>query len=274
MVRKTEQPLDSNLSVMAFYDALAPEYDEMTGFQKRFVHEKPFFRLLVEKFGIRTALDAGCGTGFHSFLLAQLGVDVTAADISPEMLKIVRRHAKELGANVKVVESSFQSLPRLVPQAFDAVVSMGNSLAHLLTADELRASLECFSSILKPGGVLFLQNLNYDRILAHRERVQSVKEHGEKTFVRFYDYTESGVSFNILTIDKSNPSTQQSLRSVPLRPILKDELLETLRECRFEELKAYGSISMEEFQTEVSKDLVVLARTKAEGKHSRSAISY
>jgi ubiquinone/menaquinone biosynthesis C-methylase UbiE len=83
MIRTNDVEPGTPLTVAKFYDALAPDYDTMTGFQKRFVHEKPFFRLLVEKYKIRTVLDAGCGTGFHSLLLAQLGVQVTAIDVSP-----------------------------------------------------------------------------------------------------------------------------------------------------------------------------------------------
>ncbi len=67
--------------VASFYDWLAPDYDLMTGFEKRFAHEEPFFRILLGRQTITTAVDAGCGTGFHSLLLAQLGVSVTAVDV-------------------------------------------------------------------------------------------------------------------------------------------------------------------------------------------------
>ena len=55
--------------VTQFYDNLADDYDAMTGFEKRFVHERPFFNLLMQRYGITSALDAGAGTGFHSLLL-------------------------------------------------------------------------------------------------------------------------------------------------------------------------------------------------------------
>jgi len=58
-------------SVTKFYDTLAPEYDQMTGFESRFAREGPFFKTLIEDHGIGTSLDAGCGTGFHSLLLSR-----------------------------------------------------------------------------------------------------------------------------------------------------------------------------------------------------------
>jgi ubiquinone/menaquinone biosynthesis C-methylase UbiE len=69
-----------------FYDSFADEYDEMTGLESRFSKEEPIFQSLLKKYHIEKALDAGCGTGFHSILLAQLGLQVTATDISEHML--------------------------------------------------------------------------------------------------------------------------------------------------------------------------------------------
>ncbi|MEK6756297.1 MAG: hypothetical protein AABZ02_09115, partial [Bacteroidota bacterium] len=66
MAATTKSEQVSMQDVAEFYDALAPDYDTMTGFEKRFVQERPFFRVLIERFGIKSALDAGCGSGFHS----------------------------------------------------------------------------------------------------------------------------------------------------------------------------------------------------------------
>jgi methylase of polypeptide subunit release factors len=90
-----------------FYDSLAGEYDEMTGFEDRLSKEKPLFQSLVQKYHITTALDAGCGTGFQSILLAQLGVQVTATDISDHMLQRTKENAKRNGVPVETVHSFF-----------------------------------------------------------------------------------------------------------------------------------------------------------------------
>lgn len=244
--------------VAAFYDALAPQYDEMTGFQKRFVQEKPFFRLLVEKYSITTALDAGCGTGFHSLLLAQLGVKVTGIDLSQDMLRRAKQHARELGLTVEFLQASFATPLR--ERQFDAIFCLGNSLVHILTMAELRGTLRGFAQMLSPGKILFLQNLNYDKILAQKERVQSIKESDGTTYIRFYDYGEEAITFNLLTVRKIAGSIEQNVRSIELRPLRRAELASLLNESGFEDIKCYGGISMEQFQPDTSKDLVVLAR--------------
>jgi glycine/sarcosine N-methyltransferase len=248
--------------VADFYDALAPNYDSMTGFEKRFAAEQPHFRSLIERYGIASALDAGCGTGFHSLLLSRLGVSVTAVDVSTEMLARLQRHADELNAIIETVQSDFQTLASVVHKHFDAVFCLGNSLAHLLTSDDLRATLTCFASLLNPNGILFIQILNYDRILAQRERVQNVKEVGNTTFVRFYDFEKEFLRFNILKLEKKGGVTEQSMNSVQLRPIRHEEFLRLLRECGFNGVQTYGAISLEEFLPEKSKDVFVIARKR------------
>jgi glycine/sarcosine N-methyltransferase len=247
-----------------FYDNLAGDYDAMTGFEKRFIHEKPFFSLLIQEYGITTALDAGAGTGFHSLLLGQLGVDMTAADVSKHMLERTKAHAKDLHLAIKVVESSFEELPVTLHKKFDAVFCMGNSLPHLLTHEELVLSLKSFSAMLRPGGFLFLQLLNYNRILVSKDRIQSVKEAGGVTFVRSYEFHEKFVVFNILRLRNKNRQLVHQLDSIKLRPIVKLELLKALDEAGFGDLRFHGSIALDDYHEETSKDLVVRALKRKE----------
>jgi glycine/sarcosine N-methyltransferase len=247
--------------VSSMYDRLAPEYDDMTGFGKRFVREKPFFRLIVERHGITTAIDAGCGTGFHSLLLAQLGVHVTAVDISGGMLDRLGRHASEMGLNIRRVRSDFGSLQGAVKGPFDAVFCMGNTLPHLLNVQEIRNTLVTFVSLLRPGGLLFLQMLNYARILSTRERVQNARERNGVTFVRFYDFdgTEDLIHFNVLRLEKNEQKITTELMTVPLLPLTAEGLLPALAQCGYEQIKMFGSVAMDPFDPASSTDLVVTA---------------
>ncbi|MDE3059042.1 MAG: class I SAM-dependent methyltransferase [Bacteroidota bacterium] len=244
----------------AFYDGIAPGYDAMTNFRKRFVQEKPFFNLLVQKYGIRTALDAGAGTGFHSLLLAQLGVQVASVDVSQEMLKRVKSHAREMHLEIKTFSADFKNVDKEVPGTFDAVISMGNSLAHVLSHEELRTVFRNFMLKLNTGGILFLQMLNYEKILAERKIIQSVKEAGDTIFVRYYEFHHGLLNFNILALERKNGVIEHALHTTLLRPVVKDEVLSALADAGFAKMKIAGSISMDEFQPMKSKDLVVLAQ--------------
>ncbi len=251
--------------IAEFYDRLSDDYDLMTNFAKRFVHEKPFFNMLVQRHGVKTALDAGSGTGFHSILMGQLGVRVTAVDLSKRMLERARVHARDGGQDIETIQSSFLDLPDRTNKKYDAVLCLGNSLPHLLTSKDLEKSIKNFAALLNPGGILLLQLLNYDRILANRERVQSVKEQDGVTFVRFYEFHKDHVVFNILKLKKENGRIEQEIESIKLRPIVKKELVHTVEAAGLSHIRVHGSIAMDDFQIGSSKDLVVFAQKPALG---------
>ena len=234
----------------------------MTGFEQRFPHERPFFRMLIERYKLENALDAGCGTGFHSILLAQLGLQVTATDISEEMLMQTRKHAKEYGVHIKIINSTFPEVRKVIRTRFESVFCLGNTFAHLLTEKEFLSSLKSFYEVMRPEGILFLQILNYNRILAHHDRIQSIKEANGKMFVRFYDYEDKLIRFNILTVEKTKEGIVHSLRSVMVRPWIESDIVSLLRTVGFTDVKIFGSIAMEKYDAKTSKDVVLLARRK------------
>jgi SAM-dependent methyltransferase len=250
----------ASLSVQQFYDELADDYDRMTGFEKRFVQEGPFFRLLVDTHMLKTAVDAGSGTGFHALLLAQLGVRVTAVDLSGNMLARLREHAAEMGLPVATLQAPFAELPAHVKEPVDAVVCLGNSLAHLPSPEELARALESFARITRPGGILFAQLMNYERILSSRTRVLSVREESGTVFVRFYDFLGETIRFNVMRILRAATKPEAEISSMMLRPVLLEELRRHLEESGFTNVRAYGSVAMEEYAPADSRDLVVLAR--------------
>jgi glycine/sarcosine N-methyltransferase len=249
------------LSPEIFYDKLSAEYDSLTDFKKRFSKDLDTFRNLIERFGISSAVDAGAGTGFHALLLAKLGISVTAVDISGEMLEKCRFNAQTLGVSVKTVQSDFAHIHTSVAQTFDSVFCLGNSLAHVISESDLYDSLTALKKILNPGGILVLQILNYEKILGDRNRIQNIRNTGEKTYIRFYDYCADRIFFNILTLHNGGSSPSHTLQTVELRPYVKDELLPSLRKVGFGEIQAYGDLRFGEYSNIDSKDLVIIART-------------
>ena len=249
-------------SIKEFYDLLAANYDAMTSFDQRFDKERPFFQALIDRFHFRTALDAGCGSGFHSLLLSELGVDVLGVDVSAEMLRLAEEHARERNASIRTLQGSFENLGDLIQERFGSAFVMGNSLVHLLSAARLEKALQNFATVLEPRGVLVVQMLNYERIVARREHIQNEKKDGTRTFVRSYDYDDAGILFNIVTREQENASSKERIQTVRLRPVFPRELMTLLERVGFTDIDVFGGISMIPFDAVNSKDLVVLARKK------------
>jgi SAM-dependent methyltransferase len=233
----------------------------MTGFEGRFVREGPFFKDLIKHHCIGTALDAGCGTGFHSILLSRLGVKVTAVDLSGAMLARLLNHAASEHLPITTCRSSFQELHLNISATFDGIFCMGNALAHLLTADDLRQTIHNFSSLLNPRSILVLQVLNFERVLALKPRTLSVKADGETVFTRYYEYEDPFIRFNIAKSTGEN-AMSDAVITTTLRPVVWNELSMVLGEAGFEHIRSFGAISMTEYDAATSQDLVVMASRK------------
>lgn len=247
-------------SMETFYDALASDYDEMTDFDTRFGKEAEIFKDIIERYSIQTALDAGAGTGFHSLILAKLGVKVTAVDISTEMIGQLKENAKRLQLPVDTVVTDFERLTESISTTFDAVFCLGNSLVHLLTDDALKKTLSNFSLLLKPEGVLIIQILNYDRIMKERNRVQNIKKKGNTTFIRFYDYCNNRLFFNMLKLVNNDNDINHTLNTVELRPISKEGMTTLLKETGFTSIDYFGSLDFKLFDESKSSNLVTIAK--------------
>ena len=84
-------------------------------------------------------LDVAAGTGNASIPAAKLGAEVTASDLTPELLEAGRRRAEAEHAELQWVEADAEQLP-FGDESFDVVTSsIGSMFAphHQDVADEL-----------------------------------------------------------------------------------------------------------------------------------------
>jgi len=114
----------------------------------------PLGPTLVEACGIGPAmkvLDVAAGTGNASLPAARTGADVTASDLTPELLEAGRARAEAEGLTLDWVEADAEDLP-FADESFDVVMSsIGAMFAphHQAVADEL-------VRVCRPGGTVGL----------------------------------------------------------------------------------------------------------------------
>ncbi len=252
------------------YDSLSADYDRFVNWPARLAAEMPFLEQRLAAAGARRVLDAACGTGQHAVALARRGMTVSAADPSAGMITRARANASASGVPIRFEQAGFGGMGRVFGKAsFDALLCLGNSLAHVSDAAALAAAVGDFADCLAEGGLLILQNRNYDKVLAARERwfdPQSSAEGGrEWVFVRFYDFEANGsITFHILTLAREKEGDwKQAVSSTRLWPLRTAVLTGALRCAGFESLEPYGSARGEPFDGPTSPDLVLIARKHA-----------
>jgi SAM-dependent methyltransferase len=142
--------------------AAARLYDLSIDWEARIEREIPVLRDIMGPPGKHGLLDAGCGTGRQATALALVGYRMTGLDASPAMLEAAAAHAAEAGANVTWVHGFFESIADATPGPFDGIYCIGNSLATAGTAESVQCALRSFAQVLRPGGRVFVQVLNFD----------------------------------------------------------------------------------------------------------------
>ena len=131
------------------YDALAPAYDTLTA---GYAHDRWLAAILAlaAEHGLagRRALDVACGTGKSFAPMLARGYDVTACDISPEMLRVA---AERAGGSAALHVADMRELPRL--GAFDLVTCLDDAVNYLHDPSELVAAFAGLARNLAPAGI-------------------------------------------------------------------------------------------------------------------------
>jgi SAM-dependent methyltransferase len=112
-----------------------------------------------------SVLDCAAGTGQLAVGLALRGLDVTATDASAAMIGRTRALAERHGTALRTAVCAWEDLSRQGWGAgFDAVLCVGNSLAHAPGRAARRAALAAMAGTLTPGGLLVVTSRNWEQV--------------------------------------------------------------------------------------------------------------
>jgi len=246
------------------YDSLSVDYDRFVDWPTRLAAELPFVEQNLRAVGATRVLDAACGTGMHALALAQQGFQVAGTDLSEGMVARARENGRQAGVDVRFEAAGFGQLHADVGSDFDALLCLGNSLPHVLDANTLAAALADFSACLRPGGLVLIQNRNFDRVLAQGERwmTPQSRRDGDRewVFVRFYDFEPDGLlGFHLVTLARDRGGGwRQQIASTRLWPLRQAELVTAMSAAGFEAIASYGDMAGAGFDAETSGNLVVV----------------
>ena len=223
----------------------------MTRFDSRIASDRPVFEKILKKYPAGRVLDAGCGSGLHSILLAQMGAEVDGFDLSAEMLGLALRNAKTYRVKPTFTKAGFLDYPDHLNKLYDAVYCLGNSLVHLINLRDQRSAMQNFRDSLQKDGYLCIQILNYDKVLRDKREILAVTEAGDRRITRSYTYKTRTIDFTITT----EFAGQVTSSTTELYPMTYNEITDLLFQAGFKDLFAYGSLKLESFDSQNSENL-------------------
>lgn len=231
--RTGNKKMDFYSNISRYYDEIFPLNNTQVDFIESFFTQ-PFHNVNI--------LDAGCGTGVLAIELARRGFNVHAIDFEPQMIRnaVIKKEKLNLSGSPIFDEADMRVISqKFIPGTFNAVISFGNTLVHLLKSDDIISFVDGAKRVLKENGFFLLQILNYNYILANKIGKLPVIENESVIFERYYDFRHNDfLSFiTRLTVKKDGRAYHNEIK---LNPVNRETLAEILTNAGFRDLGFYG----------------------------------
>ena len=140
-------------------------------------------------------LDVGAGSGCHSFVLQQRGIDVTANDISPLSVETIKKRGV-----VKVLEQDFFTLEG----QYDTILMLMNGIGIVGTLERMPEFFQQLDKLLAHGGQLLCDSSDISYVFEDEDGVIEYPEdmhyYGELNYRMQYK-DSIGEPFDWLYID-------------------------------------------------------------------------
>ncbi|HWQ96012.1 MAG TPA: methyltransferase domain-containing protein [Candidatus Methylomirabilis sp.] len=149
----------------------------------------------------KIALDLGCGPGFQSIALAQLGFRVYALDFSQKLLDELRKHSASM--QIDPIRDDILNFASHCPENVELSVCMGDTLTHLDSFEKVKDLFEDVYGSLETGGKFLLTFRDMVHELKGTDRFIPVKSDLETIFTCILEYEADHVKVNDMIYTKS-----------------------------------------------------------------------
>lgn len=216
-------------------------YDLLENEERFHIYKKHWEKILENK-NIKTLLDVSIGSGSVTLPLAELEVQLAGSDLSEKMLHNCRKKAESRGYKVDLKCCDFRNLSDMFDEKFDCVASTGNSLPYV-NNEEVLKTLEEMDALIKPGGYLYFDIRNWDKILRDRNRFYLYNPFFDGdtriNLMQVWDYHEDGnMTFHLLyTFERNNQIFQREKFEEHYIPIRQKTLLDKLSRMGYQEIE-------------------------------------
>ena len=204
-------------AVDEFYNALSPLYDLIyEDWNASIERQTSQLSKIIETEwpGNRRVLDVSCGIGTQAIGLSLAGYSVYASDVSGTAVQRAQQEAIARGANVTFCVCDMRDVFGHHGGQFDVVISVDNSVPHLLSDDDILRAFEQFYACLQPGGGCVITVRDYER---EPVRGTVIKPYGERlrhnkryTLSQTWEFASEqyDLTFSIIEEDTTTRATQ------------------------------------------------------------------
>lgn len=235
---------------MTFYENLAPFYDQI------FPANDGAIQFLLSHFEAgQTIVDIGAGTGNMANALARKGLNVIAIEPDEKMAEYIMGKTKANALDVSVYIKGMEEI-ETIKEKIDGMYCIGNTLPHLNNLEEAEVFLKKCAKIMRNGGKLILQLVNFEKVLSSIEDFTfPIIETSSLTFTRNYEQDGNKILFTT----SLTAGGKSYINTIPLYPFTREQLNTLLQKAGFEVESVYGNFKKQEYSIQ-SPALIVVAK--------------
>ncbi len=198
-------------------------------------------------------LDMACGAGRHAIILARKNFDVTAVDLSENLLKVAKQNAKNENLRIRFIHSDIRNFNTDIK--FDLVLNLFTSFGYFETDEENFSVLDKAFKLLNKDGFFVLDYFNSEYLKKNLIEYSREKIGDEVIFQK--RKIEGSRVIKKITIQKNGGSNEYT---ESVRMYNYDELTEQLKKIGFDIYKTFGDFFGNKFDLQNSSRLIIICK--------------
>ena len=225
---------------MDAYRELAQSYDRLTN-DVDYEATVDFYYEILKREGLtpRTAVDLACGTGSVALILARKGLQVTAVDMSWQMLMVAQQKAAEADLYPQFVCQPLQQLR--LPRGVDLAVCALDSMDYITNPEDCQEAIRRVYKSLNPGGC-FIFDVNTPEKLRAMDG-QVFLDEDDDVFCVWrgeFDAQTNICSYGMDLFQRNGNVWQRSFEEHKEYAYTAEQLVGYLRNAGFTSIRVYG----------------------------------
>ncbi len=236
------------------YNWLQDNYDRLINWQDRLKRELPGLMLMMPDADAGPVLDLGCATGGHMKPLLERGYKCYGIDLSEHLIEVAKDKLSQwapplaVGDVIKGVPKEWKSI--------SAQLCLGNTLSHF-KPNTIAKFAESTYKRAKRGGILIIENRNWDRLLEVQERFLKPVVHNDTIYMRVLDFPKTEREPVVMTVALWRKDRWES-SSVPLWAFRAKKLDKAFTEAGWKLVGVSGNLAGASFDPVLSTDWVTV----------------
>lgn len=201
---------------------------------------------------VKNVLDMAAGSGRHAIIFADKGFNVTAVDLSENLISLGKKNAKNENVKIQFVHSDIRHFNPNIK--YHLILNLFTSIGYFEKDEENYFILNKAYNLLENNGYFVLDYFN--KRFVENNLVPSTVDEFDGSVITQNRFIEGERIIKEITIDNKG-KINKYFESV--RMFSKDELINMLQKLGFKVFKTFGDFMGNSFELESSPRIIIIS---------------